>query len=87
MNPLRWLLGGSATLIVAGWIVFFILANSVFSAIMFVKIYQSIWVYSNPVETRSEHAFVRPGRHVGVPTPLQPILNTPIITKIRLIDF
>jgi hypothetical protein len=28
MNLLRWLLGGSATLIVAGWIVFFILANS-----------------------------------------------------------
>jgi hypothetical protein len=36
-------------------------------------------VYSNSVRTRREHAFVRPGRHVGVPTPLQLILNTPIL--------
>jgi hypothetical protein len=28
MNLLRWLLGGSAALIVAGWIAFFILANN-----------------------------------------------------------
>jgi hypothetical protein len=32
---------------------------------------QIVWVYSDSVGTRKERAFVRPGRHVGVPTPLE----------------
>jgi type IV secretory pathway TrbL component len=63
MTLLRWLLVGSAALLAAGWVAFSILANNVFSAIMFVEIYQSIFAYklSNVTCNGDRHIRLGPG--------------------------